>query len=162
MIRYCVTRTMEVLAGLVERITFHNEENGFCVLRVKVRGQRDLITVVGHAASIAAVRRLTSGTGKALCCPYRDGGGAGHGVAARSCYVWWGERSAAIADERLPMLLQQHQRNASGLPMLEANPDFRNRVGARPARPRRKTSSDRTMSVARKARLTLQPKSPPI
>ncbi|MBV8263636.1 MAG: AAA family ATPase, partial [Candidatus Eremiobacteraeota bacterium] len=44
----------ELLAGLVERITFHNEENGFCVLRVKVRGQRDLITVVGHAASIAA------------------------------------------------------------------------------------------------------------
>jgi hypothetical protein len=25
----------EVLAGLVERVTFHNEENGFCVLRVK-------------------------------------------------------------------------------------------------------------------------------
>ena len=28
----------EVLAGLVERVTFHNEENGFCVLRVKARG----------------------------------------------------------------------------------------------------------------------------
>jgi hypothetical protein len=26
----------EVLAGLVERVTFHNEENGFCVLRVKL------------------------------------------------------------------------------------------------------------------------------
>ena len=24
----------EALAGLVERVTFHNEENGFCVLRV--------------------------------------------------------------------------------------------------------------------------------
>jgi exodeoxyribonuclease V alpha subunit len=44
----------EVLAGLVERVTFHNEENGFCVLRVKARGQRDLITVLGHAAIIAA------------------------------------------------------------------------------------------------------------
>ena len=44
----------EVLAGLVERATFHNEENGFCVLRVKARGQRDLITVLGHAAMIAA------------------------------------------------------------------------------------------------------------
>jgi exodeoxyribonuclease V alpha subunit len=44
----------EVLAGLVERVTFHNEENGFCVLRVKTRGQRDLITVLGHAAMIAA------------------------------------------------------------------------------------------------------------
>ena len=46
--------TTEVLAGLVERVTFHNAENGFCVLRVKARGQRDLITVLGHAATIAA------------------------------------------------------------------------------------------------------------
>ena len=36
----------EVLAGLVDRVTFHNPENGFCVLRVKARGQRDLITVL--------------------------------------------------------------------------------------------------------------------
>lgn len=34
---------MEALAGLVERVTFHNAENGFCVLWVKVRGQRDLL-----------------------------------------------------------------------------------------------------------------------
>ena len=27
----------EVLARLVERITFHNAENGFCVLRIKAR-----------------------------------------------------------------------------------------------------------------------------
>jgi exodeoxyribonuclease V alpha subunit len=44
----------ENLAGLVERVTFHNEDSGFCVLRVKARGQRDLITVVGHAAAIGA------------------------------------------------------------------------------------------------------------
>ena len=44
----------EVLAGLVDRITFHNSDNGFCVLRVKARGQRDLITLVGHAAMISA------------------------------------------------------------------------------------------------------------
>ncbi len=44
----------EQLAGLVERVTYHNDENGFCVLRVKARGQRDLVTVTGHAASIAA------------------------------------------------------------------------------------------------------------
>jgi exodeoxyribonuclease V alpha subunit len=44
----------EVLAGLVDRVTFHNSENGFCVLRVKARGQRDLITLVGHAAMISA------------------------------------------------------------------------------------------------------------
>jgi exodeoxyribonuclease V alpha subunit len=33
----------EVFAGLVERVTFHNEDNGFCVLRVKARGKRDPI-----------------------------------------------------------------------------------------------------------------------
>ncbi len=44
----------EVLAGLVDRVTFHNAENGFCVLRVKARGQRDPITVIGHAAMISA------------------------------------------------------------------------------------------------------------
>ena len=48
------TTATEALAGLVERVTFHNPENGFCVLRVKARGQRDLITVVGHAAMISA------------------------------------------------------------------------------------------------------------
>src|SRR3712207_4710306 len=44
----------EVLSGLVERVTFHNPETGFCVLRVKARGQKDLVTVVGHAAVISA------------------------------------------------------------------------------------------------------------
>src|SRR5438067_5001213 len=44
----------EEISGLVERVTFHNDESGFCVLRVKARGQRDLITVLGHAASISA------------------------------------------------------------------------------------------------------------
>jgi hypothetical protein len=37
-----------------QRVTFHNPQNGFCVLRVKARGQRDLVTVVGHAAMISA------------------------------------------------------------------------------------------------------------
>ena len=42
----------EPLSGLVERVTFHSPETGFCVLRVKVRGHRDLVTVLGSAASI--------------------------------------------------------------------------------------------------------------
>ena len=44
----------EVLAGLVERVTYHNAENGFCVLRARARGHRDVVTVVGHAAAISA------------------------------------------------------------------------------------------------------------
>ena len=46
--------TGEVLAGLVERVTYHNAENGFCVLRAQARGHRDVVTVVGHAAVISA------------------------------------------------------------------------------------------------------------
>ena len=44
----------EALAGVVERVTFHGPETGFCVLRVKARGQRNLITVIGHTATISA------------------------------------------------------------------------------------------------------------
>ena len=50
----------EVLAGLVERVTYHNAENGFCVLRAKARGHRDVVTVVGHAATIAAGEWITA------------------------------------------------------------------------------------------------------
>lgn len=45
---------VEHLTGSVERITFHNADSGFCVLKVKVRGQRDLVTITGHAAAIGA------------------------------------------------------------------------------------------------------------
>jgi exodeoxyribonuclease V alpha subunit len=52
--------TQEVLAGLIERVTYHNAENGFCVLRAKARGHRDVVTVVGHAATIAAGEWITA------------------------------------------------------------------------------------------------------
>ena len=50
----------ETLSGLVERVTFHNSETGFCVLRVKARGQRDLVAIVGHAATINAGEFITA------------------------------------------------------------------------------------------------------
>jgi exodeoxyribonuclease V alpha subunit len=53
MARALTGKPTEVLAGLVDRVTFHNPENGFCVLRVKARGQRDLITILGHAPVIS-------------------------------------------------------------------------------------------------------------
>ena len=40
-----------VLAGRVERVTFHNEDTGFRVPRVEARGHRDVVTVVGQAAA---------------------------------------------------------------------------------------------------------------
>ena len=44
----------EPLSGLVERVTFHSVDTGFCVLRVIVRGHRDLVTVLGSAAEVRA------------------------------------------------------------------------------------------------------------
>ncbi len=45
---------LEQVSGLVERVTFHSDESGFCVLRVKVRGHRDHITVVGTSPQVQA------------------------------------------------------------------------------------------------------------
>src|SRR6266571_767939 len=36
----------EVLTGLAERVTYQNAENGFCVVRIKARGQRELVTLL--------------------------------------------------------------------------------------------------------------------
>ena len=52
--------SLEVLAGAVERVTFHGEDSGFCVLRVKARGHREVVTVVGHAATVAAGEWITA------------------------------------------------------------------------------------------------------
>lgn len=51
----------ELLSGIVERVTFHNQENGFCVLRVKVKGHRDLVTVTGATPSISPGEYIQSG-----------------------------------------------------------------------------------------------------
>ncbi len=47
------TAALDRLSGLVERVTFHNAQNGFCVLRLKVKGERELITLVGHAPAVS-------------------------------------------------------------------------------------------------------------
>ncbi|MEO2033520.1 MAG: ATP-dependent RecD-like DNA helicase, partial [Planctomycetaceae bacterium] len=44
----------ETLNGFIERVTFHNPESGFAVLRVKVKGRADLATVVGTTTSVTA------------------------------------------------------------------------------------------------------------
>lgn len=44
---------LDRLEGLVERVTFHNADSGFCVLRLKVRGERELITLIGHTPTVA-------------------------------------------------------------------------------------------------------------
>ena len=44
----------------MERVTFHSEETGFAVLRVKVQGKRDLVTVVGSLPDVNAGEWITA------------------------------------------------------------------------------------------------------
>jgi exodeoxyribonuclease V alpha subunit len=44
----------EEISGLVERVTFHNDESGFCVLRIKTKGHREETTVIGSLPSVSA------------------------------------------------------------------------------------------------------------
>ena len=50
----------EEISGVIERVTFHNDESGFCVLRVKARGQREETTVVGSLPSVTAGEWLSA------------------------------------------------------------------------------------------------------
>jgi exodeoxyribonuclease V alpha subunit len=49
----------DALSGQVERVTFHNEENGFCVLKVKVQGRKEPVSVLGTLPSVAAGEWIT-------------------------------------------------------------------------------------------------------
>lgn len=46
------------LAGTVERVTFHNEENGFAILKVSVQGRAEPVTVKGSVATVQPGERL--------------------------------------------------------------------------------------------------------
>jgi hypothetical protein len=64
--------TQEALAGLVERVTYHSAENGFCVLRARARGHRDVVTVVGHVSgsrlpATGSTTALTASTSREVC-----------------------------------------------------------------------------------------------
>jgi len=39
---------MAKLQGHIERITFSSEENSFSVCKLKVKGEQDLVTIVGN------------------------------------------------------------------------------------------------------------------
>src|SRR5262249_310028 len=48
----------EHVQGIVERVTFHVEDSGYTVARLKVPFARDLITIVGRFPSIHAGQTL--------------------------------------------------------------------------------------------------------
>ncbi len=52
--------TLKVVEGTLERVTFHNEENGYTVARLEVAGRGHTATIVGnmHGLSVGASLRL--------------------------------------------------------------------------------------------------------
>jgi exodeoxyribonuclease V alpha subunit len=50
----------ETLTGTIERVTFHNPENGFAVLRIDTGGARGLVTVVGHMPQVVEGEAITA------------------------------------------------------------------------------------------------------
>ncbi|MBW4549939.1 MAG: ATP-dependent RecD-like DNA helicase [Aphanocapsa sp. GSE-SYN-MK-11-07L] len=53
-----MTPALEELQGVVERLTFHSEESGYTVARLKAPRERDLMTIVGNFANIQAGQTL--------------------------------------------------------------------------------------------------------
>jgi exodeoxyribonuclease V alpha subunit len=52
------TKEHEFLTGVVERITFHAEDSGYTVARMKVSGFQDLVTIIGNFSNIQAGQTL--------------------------------------------------------------------------------------------------------
>jgi exodeoxyribonuclease V alpha subunit len=50
----------DALSGQVERVTFHNEETGFCILKVKVQGRKEPVAVLGSLPSVAPGEWITA------------------------------------------------------------------------------------------------------
>jgi exodeoxyribonuclease V alpha subunit len=48
------------ISGLIDRVTYFNEETGFAVLKVNASGHRDLLTVIGSLPSVSAGEWLTA------------------------------------------------------------------------------------------------------
>jgi hypothetical protein len=84
----------EEISGVMERVTFHNDDSGFCVLRVKTKGHREETTVVGSLPSVTAGEWLV-----AAGCWVRDRGKTGcNSKPALSCVREAISRSPTLRD----------------------------------------------------------------
>lgn len=52
------TPSLETVQGIVERVTYHAEDSGYTVARLKAAGMRDLLTIVGRFPDIHAGQTL--------------------------------------------------------------------------------------------------------
>lgn len=50
--------TLQVLTGSVDRVTYHNEENGYSVLRLNVAGNPEAVTVTGNFSAVTPGEHL--------------------------------------------------------------------------------------------------------
>lgn len=65
------TTKAEALRGLVERVVFHNEDNGYCILKVVPAGKRDVVSLIGKAPRVVAGEEFEA---KGVWEPNRDFG----------------------------------------------------------------------------------------
>ncbi|MBK8314091.1 MAG: hypothetical protein IPL01_08720 [Acidobacteria bacterium] len=49
-------RSRETITGSVDRVTYHNEQNGYTILRLSIPSHRDPVTVTGNFSSVTQVR----------------------------------------------------------------------------------------------------------
>ena len=71
----------DILRGTIERITYHNEENGYTVAQLMPEGQAYTVTVVGNMLGInvgesvavdgawTAMRNTGASSGRIMCVP---------------------------------------------------------------------------------------------
>ena len=65
------TTKPEVLRGLVDRVVFHNEDNGYCILKIVPEGRRDVVSLIGKAPRVVAGEEFEA---KGVWEPNRDFG----------------------------------------------------------------------------------------
>jgi exodeoxyribonuclease V alpha subunit len=65
------TPKSEVLRGLVDRVVFHNEDNGYCILKIVPEGRRDVVSLIGKAPRVVAGEEFEA---KGIWEPNRDFG----------------------------------------------------------------------------------------
>jgi exodeoxyribonuclease V alpha subunit len=51
-------KPLENISGFIERITYHNSDNGYAVLKAKIKGQRDLVTITGNVPCISVGEQI--------------------------------------------------------------------------------------------------------
>lgn len=87
--------TPETLVGSIERVTFHNPDNGFAVRKTAVKGHRDLVTLVGHLAFAIPGEYVETKLRWVVAPPHESRGPRGTAVRAGL------DRTARLRHERL-------------------------------------------------------------